>query len=93
MNFLLGFGFGIDDFECFAEIKGLRGKEYFSSRQLGSVVSHKIVIRYTTLSDGRRIKPDNCRIIYEDDIYNIISVININKRNKEIEIMVVEDLQ
>lgn len=82
----------IDDFECFAEIKGLRGKEYFNSMQIGSVITYKIIIRYMTLSDGTRIKPNNARIIYDNDIYNILSIININKKNKELELMVVEEL-
>lgn len=82
-----------DDFNCFAEIKPLRGNEYYNARQIQSNISHKVVIQYATLSNGDRIKPSNCRIVFDDNrTFNIQSVINIGERNKELELMVVEEL-
>jgi SPP1 family predicted phage head-tail adaptor len=75
-----------------AEIISLRGKEYYNARQIQAIVTHKITIRYITLSDGTRIKPSNCRIIFDDRIFNIESVININERNIDLEIMAIEEL-
>ena len=81
-----------DDVDCFAEIVPLRGKEYYNSRQIQSLSTHKICIKYNTLNDGSRIKPSNCRITFNDRIFNIESVINIDERDIDLEIMVVEEL-
>jgi len=82
-----------NDFSCFAEVKPLRGNEYYNARQIQSNISHKVTIQYAALSNGDRIKPSNCRIVFDDNrIFNIQSVINIGERNKELEMMVVEEL-
>ncbi|MFB5622537.1 MAG: phage head closure protein [Nitrosarchaeum sp.] len=82
----------VDDSECFAEIKPIKGDEYYNARQIQSVVTHKITMRYTTLSDGTRIKQSNSRIKFGDRIFNIEGVINLMERNIDLELMVVEEL-
>lgn len=80
----------ITDYAC--EIKPIRGDEYYNARQIKSIVTHKITMRYITLSDGTRIKQSNSRIKFGDRIFNIESVINLMERNIDLELMVVEDL-
>lgn len=82
----------VDDSECFAEIKPIRGDEYYNARQIKSIVTHKITMRYTTLSDGTRIKQSNSRIKFGDRIFNIESIVNLMERDIDLELMVVEEL-
>lgn len=81
-----------DEFNSFAEIKPVRGNEYYNAQQIQSSITHKITMRYCTLNDGSRIKPSNSRIIYDDRIFNIQSIININERSIILEFMAIEEL-
>ena len=77
-----------------AEIRPLRGEEYFRSKQTQAYISHKITIRYITLSDGTKIKPSNCRMVTDigDRVFNIESIIDPFERHRELEIMAVEEI-
>lgn len=61
-----------------AAIEPLSGREYFSAAQAQSKVSHKIMMRY---KDG--IKP-YYRILWNDRIFNILSILNIREENREL---------
>lgn len=64
-----------------ASINPIVGKEYFAAETVNSEISHKIRIRYT---EG--IKP-NMRIKFKERYFNIISVINYQERNVEMQLM------
>ena len=81
----------VDDSETWAAILPIRGDEFFSSQQVQSSVTHKISMKYQTLSDGTRINP-NCRIVLNSRIFNISSVINPEERDIDLEIMAVEEV-
>ncbi|MDK2986534.1 MAG: hypothetical protein PWQ96_2178 [Clostridia bacterium] len=70
-----------DKYTVWANIKPLRGREYFEMQKIQSEITHKITIRYR--SD---INTSN-RIRYKDQILNIKSVIDIDNRHRYLEIM------
>lgn len=64
-----------------AEIKPLRGAEQFRAMNLEDSITHKITIRY------RSGITSHMRIVFGTRIMNIRSVINIDERNRWLEIM------
>ncbi|MBR1844266.1 MAG: phage head closure protein [Lachnospiraceae bacterium] len=64
----------------YAEIRPLRGKEYLESVQLEHSVSYKITIRYTDVNETNYIK-------YDGRFFDIESVIDVENRHRDIEIM------
>lgn len=66
-----------------ADIKPLRSREMDHLNSIYSDVSHRIRIRQYDLTDEYRIK-------YGSRIFNIESVINVDERNKESELIVKE---
>lgn len=70
-----------------ASIEPLRGREYLQSMTVNTEVSTRIRIRY---------QPDitsSMRVMYNARIYNILSVINLKERNRELELMCAEVIQ
>lgn len=78
------FGEKIDTWSTFVErwamIEPLSGREYFTAKQSLSEIDKRVTVRYST-----GIKP-SMRLIYNNENYNIKSVININEANRELEI-------
>ena len=73
-----------DAFETWAAILPLRGKEFFASNQIHSEISVKVVLRYKTgITSGMRVK-------YGTRFFDIKSVINIDERNRYLELMCLE---
>lgn len=67
-----------------AEIKSLMGEEFWEAQAQGySRVLH-IYIRYC--KKAAQINPVEFRVIYKNDIINIVSVDNVNELNNEIRI-------
>lgn len=64
----------------YAEIRPLRGKEYLESVQLEHSISYKITIRYTKIDETNYIK-------YDNRYFNIESVIDVENRHRDIELM------
>ena len=65
-------------------IEPLRGREFFDSEKFNSEVTHKIKMRYLGgLTSKMRIK-------FGTRYFNILSVININERNRELHLMCAE---
>ncbi len=64
-----------------ASINPIVGKEYFAAETVNSEISHKIRLRYI---EG--IKP-TMRIKFKERYFNIISVINYQERNIELQLM------
>lgn len=80
----------VDDCICWGSVTPIRGREYMAAQQMQAAVSHRVKIRYRTLSDGTKINP-NCRISYDSRYFNIQSVIDLNDSHVDLEIMATEE--
>ena len=69
-----------------AAIAPLRGREYFEAHQENREVTHKIIIRYQS-----GITP-KMRINFNGRYFDIESIINVEERNRELNLMCVERL-
>lgn len=67
-------------------VEPLRGREFYDSALINSDVTARIVIRYT--SD---IEP-NYRIVYDNRTFLIESIVDIDERRKEMNLMVTEEV-
>ncbi len=72
--------------KVFAEVNPKRGQEYFSSRQINT--KNDVVFRFNYFS-GITTK---MRVSYNTRVFDIQSIININERNREIELMCEEQV-
>ena len=75
-----------------AEVKPLRGSQYFDAQQIQSGVSHKIRMRYTTLAASTMITPGNCRIKWGTRIFNIHASLNPDERDIMLDLMCSEEV-
>lgn len=75
-----------------ADVKPLRGSNYFASMQLQSAITHSVTMRYQTLANSTEILPGYCRLKLGDRAFTIQSVINPEERDIYLELMCVEDL-
>jgi len=69
-----------------ARIQPLRGDERYQAQQVLSTLSHKIILRYLN-----GVKPQ-MRVLYGSRIFHIVSVINVEKRNKVLELLCEEEI-
>ena len=67
-------------------IEPLRGKEYYDSAVINADISAKIIIRYTA-----DIEPDY-RIVFETRVFEIMWIINVEEKDKEMQLMVKEEV-
>jgi len=79
----------IDDAVCWAAIWPVRGMEYFAAQQIHSAVSHKIRMRYRTLSNETSLN-SNCRIKFGDRYFEIQSTIDVDEGHIWLDLMCVE---
>ena len=70
-----------DILSTWANINPISGKEYYSAETINSDLTHKIRLRYR-----KGITPD-MRVIYNDRIFYIISVINEHEKNTMLQLM------
>ena len=70
--------FGIDRW---ADVEPLQGREYFAGHQFQSKIDTKFTLRYVA-----GVSP-KMRILYNSLSYDIESVINVDERNRELQIM------
>lgn len=75
-----------------AEVKPIRGSQYFEAQQVQSAVTHKIRIRYTTLAGSTEITPGNCRAKWGTRIFNIHAALNPDERNIMLDLMCSEEV-
>lgn len=75
-----------------ADVKPLRGSNYFASMQLQSAITHSVTMRYQTLANSTEIRPGYTRVKLGDRPLAIQSVINPEERNIYLELMCIEDL-
>jgi len=80
------------DTPAWASIKPLRGNEYYQSEQIRANVTHNIEIRYTTLSASTKISPGYCRLNWNDRIFTIENIINVDERNIKLLLMCKESV-
>jgi SPP1 family predicted phage head-tail adaptor len=75
-----------------ANVKAVRGTEYYEAQRIRPEVTFKITCRYFTfLEDGsqREVGPD-MRILYRNKTLKIVDAINIDEEDREYEIHAVE---
>jgi SPP1 family predicted phage head-tail adaptor len=70
--------------KAWAGIEPLKGNEKFSAMQVSSEVDNRIVIRWTPEADKITTKD---RVVFGGKIYDIKDVLNIDERDREINIM------
>jgi len=75
-----------------AAIWPLRGEEYLSAKGMQANVTHRIRMRHTTLAASTEITKNNARIKYDDRIFNIEAIINVDERNIYYDIMCNEEV-
>ena len=78
------------DFNAMGAIYRTRGKEYFANQQVQSVTIDRVQIRYRKSSTGEEIGP-KWRIRFGTRYMNIKDSINVEERNKMLDIYVVEN--
>jgi SPP1 family predicted phage head-tail adaptor len=71
-----------DYYDCWASIEPLTGREYFDSQQIVPETQSRVVIRY---KEG--VAP-TMRVKWGDIYYDILSVLNIQEKNKKLELIV-----
>jgi SPP1 family predicted phage head-tail adaptor len=64
-----------------ASIEPVSGREYFAAQSTQAEVTHRIRLRYLS-----GVTP-KMRVNYNSRIFDILSVININERNRELQLM------
>lgn len=67
--------------EVWGSLYPIRGNEFYELQKIQSKITHKAYIRYRAEIDS------NCFIQYEDKIYNIESVLDVDLEHKMLEIM------
>ena len=67
-------------------VEPLRGREFYDSALINSDVTSRIVIRYTSDIES------NYRIVFGTRTFLIDSIINIEERNTEMHLMVIEEV-
>ena len=69
-----------------ASIEPLNGRELFAAQQINAEITARIRIRYLS-----GVIP-KMRVSFGERIFEILSVINLEERNREMELMVKEDV-
>lgn len=74
-------------YEVWADIKPLSGKEYFKARQTKSDIMVQVTIRY------RPQIHNHMRMLFNNQIYEIVSVINVNQENRYLQLLCKEGVE
>lgn len=73
-----------DYYSCAAYVNNLSGKEYWAAAQVNAQTDIYFVVRYC--SELKDISPDQYRIIFRQQIYNITFVDNVQYENKTLKL-------
>lgn len=65
-----------------AAVEPIRGRERLEAMQLEQAVDHRVVIRYRPGLDGR-----NMRVLYRGRALHVAAVINVEERNRWLELL------
>jgi SPP1 family predicted phage head-tail adaptor len=71
----------------YAGVEPVSGKEFFSALQVQSDISTRIVCRYSSDVSGVTTKD---RVSHGSNYYDIVSILNVGSRNKELQFMCIE---
>ncbi len=63
-----------------AAIEPISGREYYEAMQLSNDVTHRVRMRYMDLTPHEKIK-------YDDRVFDIIAVIDVNMEHRELEVL------
>lgn len=74
-----------------AELEALAGRELQTAQAINAEVTHRITVRYHPLL-GNPVAVAAMRINYTGRIFNILASMNVDERNREIEILASEGL-
>lgn len=72
-----------------ASVEPLRGREYMDSRQAQADVDTRVRIRY---QEGITVRPSQ-RVYFGDRVFEIVSVIDVWERNREMQLMCREHIE
>lgn len=75
-----------DFYSCAAYANNLSGKEFWEAAQLNAQTDMYFMVRYC--SELKSIDTEHFRIIFQEEIYNITFIDNIQYRNKTLKIRV-----
>ena len=67
-----------------ASIEPLRGREFFEALQVNAEVTGKVIMRYLA-----GVSPD-MRILHGNRVFEILSIIDVEERHRELQLMVTE---
>ena len=67
-----------------AAVEPVKGREFWESQQINAEITTKVTMRYLA-----GVKP-KMRILYDTRIFEIDSVINVDERNRELQLLVKE---
>lgn len=70
--------------EVWAAVEPIRGREYFAAQQVNAETTHRVRIRYLV-----GVTP-MMRILFGARVLRIEAVINVDERNRELQLMCVE---
>jgi SPP1 family predicted phage head-tail adaptor len=70
-----------------AAVEPVKGREFWESQQINAEITTKVTMRYLA-----GIKP-KMRILYDTRIFEIDSVINVDERNRELQLLVKETVE
>jgi SPP1 family predicted phage head-tail adaptor len=71
----------VDDCKIWASVEPLKGREFFKAQTINAEVTTKITIRY------REGISSKMRVVFEGRNFDILSVMKVEERKKEIELM------
>lgn len=72
--------------DVWANVEPLSGRELWHAQQVQPDVTHRITIRYAR---GRKVGPE-WRAIYNGRTFNFLSVLNLEERNRTLQILAME---
>lgn len=72
---------------CWASIVPLRGREFLTAQQVQAEVTHRIFINHNAVT-GTLTPKD--RVLYGTRKFDVLSALNVDEGDREIEIMAVE---
>ena len=67
-----------------ASVEPLSGREFFSGQQNTQRIDTRFALSYPPTLQGVK---SNMRVVFDGENYNIESALNINQRNKELQLM------
>lgn len=73
-----------DYYSCYSYVNNLSGNEYWAAAQVNSQVDLNFIIRYC--SEVAHLDSEHYRIIFRNQLYNIIFVDNVQYKNKSLKL-------